>query len=338
MKKRQSRLKMLATIIMAVGLIMLPASQVAAQQPLSVRLASFNVGGSWYIWASAIASVARPGLPAGSTMDVLPYQGGIGNPLLLEKGKAEVALSFLPCSKWAYDGLSPYKNANKKLRALAGGLSRPHRVGVLIRKGAGITSLADVVNKKMPAKIITAQRGATGQAVSLLVLEEYGISAEKLKAWGGSLDHLRMPVAIGRIKDGHADIIIHNIGYKEPRFSELCLTTGIIFDEIDQDIQKRMAKKYGFVYGLAIEKDEFNGVTEAVPAIGYPTGLITTADLPDEAAYAITKAICENPKALAEAHASLKVFSPEKAWLPEVNGVPLHPGAIKYYKEKGWMK
>lgn len=338
MQKKQTRLTMLATIILAVSMIMLPASQVAAQQPVSVRLASFNVGGSWYIWATAISSVARPALPAGSTLDVLPYQGGIGNPLLLEKGKADIALSFLPCSKWAYEGLPPYENANENLRALAGGLSRPHRVGVLIRKGSKITSLSDVVNKKLPAKIVTAQRGATGQAVALQLLTEYGITVEKLKKWGGSLEHLRMPVAIGRIKDGHADIIIHNVGYKEPRFSELCLTTGIIFDEVDQAIQKRMAENYGYVYGLSIEKDEFKGVTKDVPAIGYPTGLITTADLADDVAYAITKAVCENPKALAEAHASLKVFSPEKAWQPEVNGIPLHPGAIKYYKEKGWMK
>ncbi len=337
MRLRITKLAVLVTCLTMVTVV-LPTPYAAAEKPVNIRLASFNVGGSWYIWASAIASIVRPNLDEGTTIDVLPYQGGIGNPMLLAKGKAEVALSFLPCTKWAYNGLEPYKSADKNLRALVGGLSKPHRVGVLIRKDSGIKSLWEVVQKKLPAKIVTAQRGATGQAVAMQVLKEYGISPKELAKWGGSIEHVRMPVAIGRIKDGHTDIIIHNIGYKEPRFSELTLTTSIIFDKIQPEIQKRLADKYGYVQELVIEKDEFQGVGEDVPSIGYPTGLIANADLPDSIAYIITKAICENPKILGEAHASLKAFDPEKAWQPEFNGIALHPGAIKYYKEKGWMK
>lgn len=338
MRLKGSKITVLATCLLALTVLVSFSAPAAAAQAVNIRLASFNVGGSWYIWATAIASIVRPKLPQGSTIDVLPYQGGIGNPMLLAKGKAEIALSFLPCSRWAYDGIAPYKQADKKLRALVGGLSRPHRIGILIRKASGIKSLAEVAKNKLKARIVTAQRGAAGQAASMQVLAEYGITADKLAQWGGKLEHLRMPVAVSRIKDGHADIIMHNVGFKEPRFSELCLTTDIIFDEIPAEIQKRLAKKYGYVAGLAFEKGEFRGVNQAVPAIGYPTGLITTAALPEQIAYIITKAICENPKALGEAHAGLKVFNPQKAWQPELNSIPLHPGAIKYYKEKGWMK
>lgn len=339
MRAKKSKLAALvACLALATLLVSFSAPAAAAPQPTTIRLASFNIGGSWYIWATAMASIIRPVLPAGSTIDVLPYQGGIGNPMLLSKGKADIALSFLPCSVWAYNGLPPYKAADKNLRGLVGGLSRPHRIGVLIRKSSGITSLADVAKKKLPARIVTAQRGAAGQAASMQLLSEYGITPEKIEKWGGKLEHLRMPVAMGRIKDGHADIIIHNVGYKEPRFSELCLTTEMIFDQVPADIRATMAKKYGYQDNLAIEKGEFRGVGAKVVSVGYPTGLIANASLPEQIAYLITKAICENPKALGQAHASLKVFDPTKAWMPEVNGIPLHPGAIKYYKEKGYMK
>jgi TRAP-type uncharacterized transport system substrate-binding protein len=60
--------------------------------------------------------------------------------------------------------------------------------------------------------------------------------------------------------------------------------------------------------------------------------------LPNEVAYAVTKALCENRDALAKGHAGLKYFNPQVGWKPENLGIPLHPGAEKYYKEKGWMK
>lgn len=335
---KRTKIATLVACLAVVAMMFSFTAPVNAAQPTSVRLASFNMGGGWYIWASAIASIVRPNLPEGSTIDVLPYQGGIGNPLLLAKGKTEIALSFLPCSVWAYKGLPPYKKPINSLRSLVGGLSRPHRVGVVIRKASGIKSLAEVAKKHMPARIVTAQRGATGQAVSMQLLTEFGITPEKLDSWGGKLEHLRMPVAMGRIKDGHADIIIHNVGFKEPRFSELALTTEVVFDEVPADIRKIMADKYGYQNDLFIEEGEFSGVKAKVPALGYPTGLIASTSLPDNIAYIITKSVCENKKALGQAHAALKVFEPNKAWEPARNGIPLHPGAIKYYKEKGLMK
>lgn len=324
-------------LALMVGGLCLDKGYAALKEPVHLRFASFAIGGSWYIYASAIAKLVRPNLPEGSTIDVLPYQGGIGNPLLLKRGKAEIALSFLPCSKWAYDGLSPYKEPIKELRALVGGLNRPHRVGVLIRKASGIESLRQVVEQKLPVRIVTAQVGATGQAVAMQVLHAYGITREKLKSWGGSLEHVRMPVAMSRIKDGFADIIIHNVGYKEPRFSELCLRVPIKFMEISKEMRQKLAEKYGYMTGLYFKAGEFKGIKQDIPAIGYPTGVITTKELPDEVAYIITKSICENPKDLGNAHASLKVFDPKTAWKPEKNGIPLHPGAIEYYKDKGWM-
>ena len=338
MRAKNSKVAILVTCLAVMTMLVSFSAPAAAQQPTSIRLASFNIGGSWYIWASAIASIVRPNLPQGSSIDVLPYQGGIGNPMLLAKGKADIALSFLPCTVWAYKGLPPYKKADNELRSLVGGLSRPHRIGVMISKKSGIKSLAEVAKKHLPARIVTAQRGATGQAVSMQLLSEYGITPEKLESWGGKLEHLRMPVAVGRIKDGHADIIIHNVGFKEPRFSELALTTEIFFDEVPAQIRAAMAQKYGYQDNLAIEKEEFRGVDKNVVALGYPTSLIADTKLSDQMAYIITKAVCEHPKELGQAHAGLKVFDPTKAWEPARNGVPLHPGAIKYYKEKGLMK
>jgi hypothetical protein len=67
--------------------------------------------------------------------------------------------------------------------------------------------------------------------------------------------------------------------------------------------------------------------------------LATTENLPEEIAYLTTKVICENKNELVAASAAWKVFVPESSWKPEnTGGVPLHPGAVRYYRERGWMK
>ena len=71
----------------------------AADKPVNLKFASMSVGGSWYIYAVNIAELAKAELPANSRIDVLPYQGGVGNPILVHKGDADMGLSFSAIGK-----------------------------------------------------------------------------------------------------------------------------------------------------------------------------------------------------------------------------------------------
>ena len=66
--------------------------------------------------------------------------------------------------------------------------------------------------------------------------------------------------------------------------------------------------------------------------------LITNKDLPEQVAYTITKTVIENKDALVRGHAGLTQFDPTTAWQPDRVGIPLHFGAERAYREKGWMK
>jgi len=72
--------------------------------------------------------------------------------------------------------------------------------------------------------------------------------------------------------------------------------------------------------------------------VGFPTVLITNAGLAEPLAYTVTKTIIENKDALVRGHAGLAEFDPKTAWQPDEVGLPLHPGAERAYREKGWMK
>ena len=84
--------------------------------------------------------------------------------------------------------------------------------------------------------------------------------------------------------------------------------------------------------------DTFKNQAKPVSTVGFPTVLITNKELPEPIAYTITKTVIENKDALVRGHAGLAEFEPRTAWQPEKVGIPLHPGAERAYREKGWMK
>jgi uncharacterized protein len=84
--------------------------------------------------------------------------------------------------------------------------------------------------------------------------------------------------------------------------------------------------------------ETFKNQTKPVSTVGFPTVLITNKDLPEPIAYTVTKTVLENKDALVRAHGGLAAFDPPTAWQPAKVGIPLHPGAERAYREKGWMK
>jgi TRAP-type uncharacterized transport system substrate-binding protein len=85
--------------------------------------------------------------------------------------------------------------------------------------------------------------------------------------------------------------------------------------------------------------DTFKNQSAPVKTVGFPTVLITNAALPEPIAYTVTKTIIESKDALVRGHAGFAEFDPRTAWKPEeVGSIPLHPGAERAYREKGWMK
>lgn len=309
-------------------------------EPLTLKFASMSIGGSWYIYAVNAADIFKPDLPKGSIVDVLPYQGGVANPSLVSEGDADLAIGFSTSSYWAYNGLVDYDGKSlKNLRALVGGLNRPHRLGIVVRQDLGIKSLQEVKDNKMKIRLITVQRGGAGETLARLTLDAYGMSYDDIIAWGGSVNHIDLPVAIQQVQDGQADIMIHNVGYKQPDFTELALRLPVAFLGIEPEIEKHLCDSYGYEPGIKVEKNEFKGVDEDVHTLGYPSTIFASDRMSDEIAYIITKAVCENKEKFAASHASLEAFEPSEAHLPEKNGfIPLHPGAEKYYKEKGWLQ
>lgn len=315
------------------------AAGTAPEQPVDIRFGSMPVGSSWYVYAATISDLLEGVLPPGSMVEVVPQGGGIANPLTVEQGNAEVALANVATSKWAYQGIQMYEGRQApNIRALVGGLNQVFAVVIVSNdfvKRTGIDSVEGLFASKARARFVTKPEGSTAPPVARMILDHYGVTIADIESWGGSFTQVSGGQIPGMMRDGQADVWIDVVPPGHPAVTEAMTTTDLTIVSLDEGTIAALGR-----FGLGrdtIAANTWPKQPNAVTTVNPGTVIIARADLPEEVAYQITKAICENKSVLLDAHASIAPFVPENGWRPENTGIPLHPGAERYYKERGWM-
>lgn len=311
-------------------------TQSAGLKPVDLDFATFSTGSSWYSYGAGISEALLKELPAGSRVNVLAHAGGVGNLNLVGDGGAQIGLGFNVTARWAYDGTQVYEKPYTNLRGIAGYMDN-YYFGMIASKSSGITDLAEIKEKKLPVRLITVQVGGLGEVINRLVLAEYGITYDDIIAWGGSVEHADHNTVVEKFKDGQADLYMQTITAGHPTVTEMAVSTPLTFLSLPDDIIKRMCERYGFVPAV-MPAGTFKGQEQDCKTLGLTTNLFCTADLDEELVYTITKAVIENIDMVKQSHAALERFTAEDAPKAEGLGIPLHPGAERYYREAGLLK
>lgn len=304
-----------------------------------IKFGAMPLGSIWYVFAASFAKHITPALPAGAKVDIIARGGGIGNPIIVNDKKADVALANVVTSVWATQGDADIYKGKKypDIRALLGGLNEVWLVAMLTEdyiKRTGNDTLEKALLSKNPPRVIMKPAGSTVPPSVRLAFEGMGLSFEQYKGAGGQI----IQVGVGQIptmmRDGRADLYFESASPGHPATTEVTLTVPVRFVDLPAKSLELMSKN-----GLKISPmpQHFKGQIGRVKAVDFGTNLIVHKDMPEKVAYAITKAIIENRDAIVFEHKAMAGFVAKDAWRPENNGIPLHPGAMKYYKEKGWM-
>ncbi len=317
--------------------------------PYDLRMLTFLPGSGWHVYATAMADIWSGYLPQGSKIDVVPTPlAGIPTPILVGvKKEYNISLMQSDIAGWAYNGRTDIwpdypEEGIKNIRVLTALMDR-YTYGMAVTKDFAekydVWTVEDLVEKKPPIRLRTLPSGAGGELRARLVLKEFGLSYDDIKAWGGEVVHADFKTNITAIMDGHADSLWHVIVKGHPAWTELTTMVDMVFLSMGEELINSLVKKYNSL-PTAIEPDwGFKGVTKEVPTdLGWTTVLIVRDDMPNEIAYSLIKALDENREKLFTAAPGLKNFDPKESWKPEYrSNVPLHPGAETYFKEKGYM-
>jgi len=335
MDRTRFRLKSVVALALFLGLLTVIPGRADAKDPVQLRVASFNVGSGWYTMAGVMVEIFKKSLPPGSTVDALPKSGGIGNPMLLGAEKADLGFAFPMTANWAYNGKLLYEKPIRNLRAVAGGLDS-YWVAGAVKEEVGIGTWAEMKAKKLGLRICTQSKGSLSELAAKQVLEAYGISYEDLKSWGGDILMTGFKDMVPALKEGALDGFLMMCTPNHPTWTELAISRPIRFISLEEPILEKLKSEYGYTRSV-LPAGMFAGQKEDVVTIGFPTCLLAREDVPDDVIYTILKAIVENKEKIQSSYGSFKAFDPKTAWMPDkLGGVPLHPGAEKFYKEKGW--
>lgn len=302
-----------------------------------IRIGAMREGSSWYVFAATLEQMIEPALGANS-VEIIARGGGVANPMVVQSGKAEIALSNVATAVWARDGHPMYEGASAPdIRALVGGLNKVF-VGVIARDAfleqAGSKDLAQIVASGKPLRVLMKPTGSSAVPAAEMIFAGLGTSLDQIKANGGEVIQVGTPQIPDVLRNGDADLYVDTMIRGHPTITEVGLTADVSWLDIPPPAMKLLTEN-----GLAAGSygPWYEGQTEANTGADLGTVLIANAALDEEKAYLITKTLIENAEKLGEAHAAWRSFKPENAFKPENTGIALHPGAIRYYKERGWM-
>ena len=198
----------------------------------------------------------------------------------------------------------------------------------------GTTDLGEMIRSGKPLRLLMKPTGSSAVPAAEIILAAYGSSFDKVKADKGRILQVAQAQIADSIRNGNADIYIDTMIKGHPTITEVNLTADTVFLDVPEEAMALLAKN-GLTPGMY--GPWFADQTGPNAGANLGTVLIANASLSDESAYQITKILCENAEKMAKSHAAWSFFIPENAWKPENIGIPLHDGAAKYYRERGWM-
>jgi uncharacterized protein len=310
----------------ALSLTLLAATSASAQS--FFRIGTGGTAGTYYPIGGLIANaISQPTVP-NLIATAVATNGSVTNVVAIQGGGAESGFSQADVAYWAYTGTGTFDGKPKvsDLRLIAN--LYPESFHLVVRKAAGIKTIADLKGKR-----VSLDEPGSGTLVNArAILGAYGITEKDLK-----VENLKPNAAGEKLKDNSLDAFFFVGGYPAGAIAELAASGGIDVLSISGPEADKLAAQFNFYSADTIPAETYKGIG-AVKTLAVGAQWITSAKQDTTLVYNITKALWnENTrKALDTGHAKGKSIVQKNAIAGA--GIPLHPGAEKFYKEAGLIK
>ncbi len=300
------------------------APATAQQKTLRLSVATGGTGGVYYPLGGGLANVLSKSIPGlDATAEVT--SGSVDNIKLIAADKADLALSLADTASDAYQGVAKFKQ-KVPVRALA--VLYANKSQWVTTDGTGIATMQDLKGRR----ISTGAPGSGTETIALRLLEAYGINPEK----DVRREKLSVAESVNALKDRKVDAFFWSGGVPTAAVTDLAATPGTKVKLLDHaDVLPIMVKKYGPLYAKGvIPAKSYPGQDKDVQVIDVWNLLVVHEKMEDKLAHDITKVVFEHKADLAAVHsegANIDLSKQYQLGSP----IPFHPGAVKYFTEKG---
>ncbi len=316
------RVLLRSLIVACAGMV---AWSAGAQEKLNLSIGTGGTGGVYYPMGGGLANVLSkfvPGMQA--TAEVTG--GSVANLQLIGKSPAYLGFSMTDAALDAYRGEDKFKGGKVDVRTLM--ILYPNRMHVVTVEGTGINNMKDLKGKR----VSTGSPGSATEVMAFRLIEAAGLDRDK----DMRRERLGVAESVNAIKDKKIDAFFWVGGLPTAAVTDLAASPGVKIKMVDHsETVPIMNKKYGNLY-----------VEDVIPRATYPgmaadnkqatvmNILVAHANLSDQAAYNIVKTIFDRREDLIRVHKEAENFKLESQ-RAAASPVPFHPGAVKYFAERG---
>jgi hypothetical protein len=311
----------LAALVFAIGIA---TSSTCAQQA-SIAIATGGTGGVYYPLGVGMADILAKAIPG--VASVARVTGGsIDNLKLLGSHNSAIGFTMADAAFDAVRGLGKFKSGKIEARTLM--VLYPNRMHIVTLAGKGIETLADLKGKR----ISIGSPGSASEVMALRVIAAAGLDKDK----DFRRERLDLIDAAKALSEGRIDAFFWAGGLPSPAVKDLAETPGLRIRLIDHaNTLGRMNAVYGGIYSQGvIPAATYLGQDKANAIAIVQNLLVGDVSLPDDIAYRIVKALVDNRDQLVAIHGDAAGIAIDNQSIKN-SPIPWHPGATKYFKEKG---
>ena len=301
---------------------------VGSARPVDINVGTATTGGAYYPIGNAIAQLWNDKVP-GVKASAQATNGTPHNIQLMARREAEVAIAQSGVVYQAVNGVEAYKEQGKQTHFKAMTQLYPNVMQWVVRKESRAQTLADLKGKKV---IPGAQNSATElnsrEMFSVLGLDYR--ARDDLKA-----DYMDYNQAVEQLKNKHAEATLLAGGVPTAAVLDIMTSGEGRLLSLPDDYIRKLCDKYPWYSPFTIPANSYKGQDREVKTVAVTNILIVRGDLGDDLVHDLLNAIYENTGRLSSAHAAMKAFKLQDG-LKGISGVvDLHPGAARFFKEKG---
>lgn len=318
----------LGAVAAAVAL-MAPWSDAMAQQRF-ITIGTGGVTGVYYAAGGAICRLmnqerARHGIRC----SVESTGGSVFNLNTMRAGDLDFGVTQSDWQYHAYNGSSTFQPAGKYSDLRAVFSLHPEPFTVLSRKESNITKLDDLKGKRV--NVGNPGSGTRASMEQLMTgmgwtLRDFALASE-----------LRADEHGAALCDNRIDAFFYGVGHPSANIQDPVTTCGARLVPLQGAAVDKLVADAPYYAKVNIPGGLYAGHPNPTPTYGVLASFVTSAKVPDDVVYELAKAVFEKFDDFKRLHPALANLEPQRM-VSDGLSAPLHPGAARYYKEKGWIK
>ncbi|AKO53015.1 C4-dicarboxylate ABC transporter substrate-binding protein [Marinobacter psychrophilus] len=306
------------------------SATVSAQEQRFITIGTGGVTGVYYPAGGAICRLVNMDRKDhGIRCSVKSTGGSVYNLNAIAQGELDLAVVQSDWQFHAYNGSSQFEGdgANKKLRAVFS--MHPEPFTVVASKSSGITTFEGLKGKRVAVGDSESGQRATAETL----MKEMGWKMDKF-ALAAELKAADQSQALC---DGNIDAFFYTVGHPSGAVKEATTSCDSVIVSVDNSATKKLINNYPYYRKAIIPGGMYRGSDADVTTFGVAATFVSSTDVPDDVVYQVVRAVFENFDSFKRLHPAFHNLNKEEM-VSDALSAPLHPGAVRYYKEAGLMQ